>query len=180
MRKIKQISSSGYNEITILYLAPSLNTTKSPEEIHAAAIWELWELNCSRQDGKKAETQTMNGPWWITGAFFSFPISSSLDTTAIQIRKLHTEHRGLQMKYFFFFFGSRSIKEGCHETLKVDKNPLAFFFFFQVSILFLQAPFLNLKSSGRKSETVYVLASKTIRGRNLFFYLSKGIEPQRG
>lgn len=171
MRKIKQISSSGYNEVTILYLALSLNTTKNPEEIHAAAIWELWELNCSRQVGKKAETQTMNGPWWITGPFLSFPISSSLDTTAIQILKLHTEHRqksSNEMLFFFFFFGSRSIKEGCHETLKVDKNPLAFFFFFQVSILFLQAPFLNLKSSGRKSE--YVLASKTIRGRNLLFF----------
>lgn len=131
MRKIKQISSSGYNEITILYLAPSLNTTKSPEEIHAAAIWELWELNCSRQDGKKAETQTMNGPWWITGAFFSFPISSSLDTTAIQIRKLHTEHRGLQMKYFFFFFWFKKYKRRLPWNFKSGQKSLSFFFFFK-------------------------------------------------
>ena len=133
MRKIKQISSSGYNEVIILYLALSLNTTKNPEEIHAAAIWELWELNCSRQVGKKAETQTMHDPWRSTGAFFSVPMSSNLDTTAIQILKLHTEHRqrfSNEILFFFFFSGSRSIKEGCHETLKVDKIPYLFFFFF--------------------------------------------------
>lgn len=131
MRKIKQISSSGYNEITILYLAPSLNTTKSPEEIHAAAIWELWELNCSRQDGKKAETQTMNGPWWITGAFFSFPISSSLDTTAIQILKLHTEHgQRSSNEILFFFFWFKKYKRRLPWNFKSGQKSLSFFFFF--------------------------------------------------
>lgn len=79
---------------------------------------------------------------------------------SVQILKLHTEQRqkNLQKKYFFFFLSLvQGVRNGATVAHRKWAKSLVLFFF---KSLCLQAAFLNLTSSGKKSEMVNFPTSK--------------------
>ena len=78
--------------------------------------------------------------------------------------------RGLQMKCFFcLFFWFKKYKRRLLWNFKSGQNPLAFFFSFKSQSYAFKIHFWTWNPVAGRVKQYMSLASKTIRGRNLFF-----------